>query len=109
MRVHARVEQLNVYADLASSSLHAAFQHVGYAEFTGHRLQVFWVALVFGCRRTGDDFQIPHSSEFSQNFTLNTIGEISVIGIATQVFERKHGNAFLWRRSKVGPARSTRC
>jgi hypothetical protein len=95
MRVDAGVEQLNVYPHFVSSLLHAAFEHGGNAEFIRHCLQVFWRALVFGCRFTRDNLQVADASELGQDLILNAVGEVSVRFFFAQILKWKNRNAFL--------------
>src|SRR2546425_11349715 len=97
MRVDARVEQLDVYPHFISSLLHAAFEHIGHAEFTGHCLQVFWRAFVFCCRFSRDNLQVADASELRQNFILNAVGEVSIVWVTTQIVEWENRDAFSQR------------
>src|SRR6266487_2742761 len=97
MRVDARVEQLNVYSYFVSSFLHAAFQQTGDAEFTGHCLQVFRRAFVFGCRFSRDNLQVADGSELRQDLILNTVGEVSIVWVTAQIVEWQNRDALLQR------------
>ena len=87
MRVAARIKQLHIYPDFASSLLHAAFEHGGHAEFAGHCLQVFRLAFVFGGGSPRDNFQVADTSEFGQDFILSAVGEIGVIRVVSSGFQ----------------------
>src|SRR6266487_2525775 len=97
MRVDARVEQLDVYPHFGSSSLHAAFEHSGNAEFVGHCLQVFRRAFVFGCRFSRDNLQVADACELSQDLILNTVGEVSIVWVTAQIVEWENRDALLQR------------
>src|SRR6266496_4037987 len=95
MGVDVRVNQLNVYPHFVSSPLHAAFEYSSYAQFASRCLQVFWLALVFGCGRTRDHLQIADASEFRQDLILNAIGEVSIVWVTAQIVEWENRDAFL--------------
>src|SRR5438128_11583083 len=99
MRVDARVEQLDVYPHFISSLLHAAFEHIGHAEFASYCFQVFRRAFVFGCRFSRDNLQVANASELRQDFILNAVGEVGIVWVTTQIVEWENCDAILqgWR------------
>jgi hypothetical protein len=95
MRVAARIEELHIYPHFVSSLLHAAFENCGHAEFAGHCLQVFRFALILHCRRTRDDLQVADAGEFGQDLALNAVGEIGIVWVTAQIFERQDRDALV--------------
>ena len=52
-------------------------------------------ALVLHDAGAADHFQVRDSGEVGEDFILHAVGEISVLFITAEIFERKHCNTFL--------------
>ena len=88
MPVIARIEQLRVDAHFVASALHAAFHHMRDAQFLTNLAQVTrQSALVLHYRSAADDFEVGDLCQMRKNFILHTIGEVSVLFVAAQVFK----------------------
>ena len=104
MGVGAGVDELSVNANVIGRALHASFQQVRDTELLSDLTKIARDAtLIWRHRSTADDFQIRHLGKVGQDFILHAIGEVSVLFLITQIFEREHGDAFF---SRAVPLRS---
>ena len=104
MRVGHRVDQLHIDAHLIVRFLHAAFEDMHDSELFRDLRQVVGRALEALRRGARDDFQVGYLGETCQDFLLHAFGEISVVGVATEIIERQHRDRFCrqFRLSSTG-------
>ena len=102
MLVACRVDQLHVDAHRVAGFLHAAFENVRHAELLPISRQIFRAGSCMRGRSARDDFQRADLGQPSQDFVLDAFGEIGVVLVAAQVFERQHRDRFFRDRGWCG-------
>ena len=98
MGIGLRLNQLNIHTHLVGRFLHAPLKNDRYAKLLGDLAQIPGFALILLRGTARNHFQIRNASQPRQDLLLNAGGEIGVIWIATQIFERQHRNTFLRNR-----------
>ncbi len=94
-----RLDQLRFDAQVVAFPLHAAFEEMGDPEFLADLARVArFAGLVETGRGAADHFQVGDSGQIGENFFLHAGGEVGVVRVLTQVFERQDGDAFFGRR-----------
>ena len=97
MFVSQSIDQLNIDTNLVGNSLDAAFQNVGDAELLCDLRKIFRRALEMLRRGARNHFEIGDLGQPGEDFILHAFGEISIIGIATEIVEGQDRDRF--RRS----------
>ena len=101
MGVCSGVNKLRVDAHFPAGALHAALEKMRDTELFADFAQVAGnVRFVLHHACATDHFQIGDFREVRQDFVLHAIGEISVLFIATKIFEWQHRDAFLHDRRR---------
>src|SRR5436190_21157624 len=96
MRISARIDQLRVYSHAIASTLNTSFHDMRDPKFISDLAQVtFRSGPILHNRSAADDFQVRDPGQIGQDFILHSVGKKCVIRIATAIFERQHGDAFL--------------
>jgi hypothetical protein len=90
MRAVRRVDQLTGNADPISALAHRAFEHVTDTEFAADPLHVDVLTLVGEARIAGGDGQPADARKSGSDLLDHAVGEIFLLGIATQIEERQH-------------------
>ena len=94
MRIVSRPDQLHVHAHRVAAFLHVPFEDVGDAKLPADFRQVSWRTFVELRGSARDHFEIGNLGQARQDFVLDAVGEVGVILICAQIFERQHGDAF---------------
>ena len=94
----AAVDESCVELQALSVTTHAAFEHGRHAEPLGHVLGVDVATLEAERGRTCDDLEARHASEPVEHLLGEAVGEVLLLGIATQIGEGQYGDRWiLWR------------
>src|SRR5437762_1962345 len=100
MRVIACIDQLRINAHAIGCALHAALEHMRHSKLFADFAQIaFYAALIMHHARAADHLQVGDLRQVSEYFVLHTIGEIGVLLLVAEVFERQYRDAFLGNRS----------
>ncbi len=86
------IDQLRGNAHTITALAHAALQHVAHAQFAGDALNVDRLALVGERRIARDDEEPAQLRQTSDDVLGNAVGEIFLLGVATHIGERQHGD-----------------
>src|SRR5262249_5382773 len=98
VRIAGCLNEVDADADCVASLLHATLENVRYAKLLRDLGKIGWLALIALRRSARDHFQIRDLSQPRQDLLLDTVCKISICFVFTQVFKRKHCDAFFWRR-----------
>ena len=98
MRIAGHLDELDGDAHLIGGFLDAAFKDVRYAKLLRDFGEIARFALITLRRRARDHFQIRNLREPREDFFPDAIREVGVRFVFAQVFEWKHGDAFLRNR-----------
>ena len=91
------IDQLGVDTDLIIRPLHTSFQDILYTKFLAHFLNFDGFAFVSEYRVARDDEQFAELGEVRNDIFGNSVAEIVLIWVTTQVFERKYRNrGYCW-------------
>src|SRR4029453_4068079 len=100
MRVGLRVNQLHTDPHLVARSLHLTFKNIRYAKLLRVLGKIVSFVLIQWRGSARNYFQICNASQSRQNLLVDTISEVSVSRIGTEVLKREHSDAFFGRSKK---------
>src|SRR4029077_5110486 len=93
--IRFRVNQLHTDPHLVGRLLHATLQNIGYAKLLRDLGEIARFTLIALGGSARHHFQIGDAGQSRQDLLLDTISEVGVIWIRTEVLKWKHSNA-LW-------------
>src|SRR5438132_9109297 len=100
MRIVTGINQLGVHTNAIGRALDTTFEQMNDAELLSDLAQVpRGSTLVLHDTRTADHLQVGDLRQVSEYFVLHTIGEIGVLLLVAEIFERQYGDAFFGNRS----------
>ena len=108
MFVVRSANQLHIHVHGISDFLHAALQQIRHAQLPADVAQIVRRAFVFLGRSARDDFERCDLRKPGQDFVLDAVGKIGVIGIAAEVLKRQNSDTFFGNRRSRAGAGSTR-
>ena len=100
MRIGLRVNQLHTDPHLVGRFLHTTLKNVGYAKLLRDLGKIARFVLIALRGSARNHFQIRDASQPGQDLLLDTISEVSVIRIGTEVLKGKHSDALFGRSTK---------
>ncbi len=103
MGVRPRVDELSVDANTIRRALHTSFDNMRDAELLPD-LSKIAIARRFVAHhaRAADHFEVGHFREIGQDFVLHAVGEVGILLVIAQIFERQHRDAFFRHGERLG-------
>src|SRR4029077_10613548 len=100
MRAFARINELTGNAQAITRLAHTALHHVSHAEVTSDLPNVRRLTLVSKTRIARDHEQGLEARQAGDDVLDEAIDEILLLGVATHVLERQHGDGGLVRQQQ---------
>ena len=94
VEIGAGVDQLGIDPHPVRLAPHGPFHHVGDAERFADLAQVPRPASVLAHGSAADHFQVRHLRQARKDVVLDAVGEIGVLLVVAEIFERQHRDAF---------------
>ncbi len=90
MRVIVGLDQLHVDVHPVAGLLHAAFEHIAYAQLARDLRQIFRSAAIARGGSARNDAEPANSRKRGDDFILNTLRKKCVLLVRAEVLERQH-------------------
>src|SRR5438477_7142957 len=103
MLAACRLDQLAANADARACLSQAALDHVAHAELAGNLLDIRRLALVAEACVARHDGEPAGLRQFGDQILGETVEKELRLGVAAEVLEGQHGDAWLFRRRRDRP------
>ena len=108
MRIGARIDQLRVDAHAITRASHRSLENMCDAKCSPNLAQIARARSILPNGSATDDFKIGNFGQVRQNIVLHTVGKVGVLLVITEIFKRKHSDAF-FRRTLTKAAVRAQC